>query len=268
VLFRSRALLAEDPELPQVACFDTGFHATMPRLARLFGLPRALADEGVVRYGFHGLSYDHIASVLADYDARAAAGRTIVAHLGSGASLCALQAGRSVATTMGFSALDGLVMGTRPGNLDPGVLLYLMREKGMDAATLERLLYKESGLLGLSGLSNDMRDLEASEAPESREAIQLFCYRIGREIGSLAAALGGLDALVFTAGIGENSAFVRKEVMALTAWLGLEPDGEANAAGGPRISTADSAVGCWVIPTDEDLVIARQTRDLIWPKRL
>lgn len=258
-----RALLERDPDLPQVACFDTAFHADMPRIARLFGLPRALEHEGLVRYGFHGLSYEYIASVLGSYDPAAAAGRTVVAHLGSGASLCALSGGRSIASTMGFSALDGLVMGTRPGQLDPGVLLYLVREKGMDAPALERLLYKESGLLGLSGISNDMRDLEASEAPDAKEAIQVFCYRIAREIGSLAAALGGLDALVFTAGIGEHSPPVRARVMELCAWLGLTADAAANAAGGPRISGEGSRVSAWVIPTDEDLTIARHTRDLI-----
>ncbi|GAB5469850.1 MAG: acetate kinase [Rhodospirillales bacterium] len=258
-----KTLSARDPDLAQVACFDTAFHATQPRIARLFGLPRALAEEGVLRYGFHGLSYEFIASVLPHYDGLAASGRTIVAHLGSGASLCALQGGRSVATSMGFSALDGLIMGTRPGLLDPGVLLYLLRQKGMSADELETLLYKESGLLGLSGISNDMRDLLASDVPEAAEAVALFCYRCAREIGSLAAALGGLDALVFTAGVGERAVAIRERIMEQCAWLGLAVDQVANAAGGPRLSRPESQVSAWVIPTDEDLMIASHTRDLL-----
>jgi len=258
-----RRLLDEYPALPQVACFDTGFHRTLPRLARLFGLPRALSEAGLLRYGFHGLSYEYIVTRLPDLDARAARGRTLVAHLGNGASLCALRAGESVETTMGFSALDGLLMGTRPGTLDPGVLLYLLQEKGMDPARLERLLYHESGLLGVSGISNDMRELLASDDPRAKEAIALFSYRLVGEIGRLAAVLGGLDALVFTGGIGEHAAPVRAQVCQALAWLGLVLDGEANARHGPRISAAGSAVSAWVIPTDEDLMIAEHTRAIL-----
>jgi acetate kinase len=258
-----RRLLEAYPALPQVACFDTGFHRTLPRLARLFGLPRALADAGVLRYGFHGLSYEYVAARLPEVDARAARGRTIVAHLGNGASLCALRAGESVETTMGFSALDGLLMGTRPGALDPGVPLYLLQEKGMDPARLAKLLYHECGLLGVSGVSNDMRELLASDEAPAKEAVALFCYRLVGEIGRLAAVLGGLDALVFTGGIGEHAAPVRAQVCEALAWLGLALDGEANARHGPRLSAQDSAVSAWVIPTDEDLVIARHTRALL-----
>ncbi len=255
-----KTLAARRPALPQVACFDTAFHLTQPRLAQLFAIPRPLSDEGVRRYGFHGLSYEYVASVLAEYDARAAAGRSVVLHLGNGASMCALASGRSVATTMGFTALDGLPMGTRCGALDPGVLLYLMDERGLDARALERLLYEESGLLGVSTVSSDMRALLASSDPRAREAIGLFCYRIGRELGSLTAALGGLDAIVFTAGIGEHAAPVRAAVCRDAAWLGVELDEAANAAGGPRVSTGASRVAAWVIATDEELMIARHTR--------
>jgi len=258
-----RALMARDPDLPQVACFDTAFHATAPAISQAFALPARITDRGVRRYGFHGLSYDHIAAVLPDHDPQAAAGRTIVLHLGNGASMCALDAGRSVASTMGFTALDGLPMGTRSGALDPGAILYLMQEMGMDAAAIERLLYRESGLLGVSGLSSDMRDLLASNAPAARFAVEMFAYRIGREIGSLAAALGGLDALVFTAGIGENAAEIRAMAAERAAWLGVAIDAAANAAHGPRISTPDSRVRVWVIPTDEEGVIARHTRGLL-----
>ena len=258
-----RRLLDDYPELPQVACFDTGFHRTLPRLARLFGLPRALADAGVLRYGFHGLSYEYIAARLPEVDARAARGRTIVAHLGNGASVCAMRAGESIETTMSFSALDGLLMGTRPGSLDPGVLLYLMREKGMDAARLELLLYHHCGLLGVSGTSSDMRELLSSGAPAAKEAVQLFCYRIVGEIGRLVAVLGGLDALVFTGGIGEHAAPIRARVCESLAWLRLALDDDANARHGPRISTPASAVRAWVIPTDEDRMIAQHTRSLM-----
>jgi len=258
-----RTMAAQHPSLPQVACFDTAFHAGQPTLAREYAIPRALGDAGVRRYGFHGLSYEYIASVLTEHDPRAASGRTVVLHLGNGASMCALAGGRSVATTMGFTALDGLVMGTRCGAIDPGVLLYLMDEHGMDARGLERLLYKESGLLGVSTLSSDMRELLASSDPRAREAVELFCYRIVRELGSLAAALGGLDAVVFTAGIGEHAAPVREAVCRDSAWLGVELDAAANTAGGPRISTPASRVTVWVIPTDEELMIARHTRTLL-----
>ncbi len=254
-----RVVAARMPGVPQVACFDTAFHASAPDLAQSFALPDAITSRGVRRYGFHGLSFEYIASVLADHDPRAAAGRTIVLHLGNGASMCALAAGRSVATTMGFTAVDGLPMGTRSGTLDPGVLLYLMDELRMDARAIENLIYRESGLLGVSGISSDMRVLRASDDPRAQRAIDLFCYRIGRELGSLAAALQGLDAIVFTAGIGEHAAGVRAAVCRAAGWLGLDFDAAANERGGPRISTATSAVGAWVIPTDEELMIARHT---------
>jgi acetate kinase len=258
-----RELMARDPDLPQVACFDTAFHAEAPAVSQAFALPARITERGVRRYGFHGLSYDHIAASLPEHDPAAAAGRTIVLHLGNGASMCALEGGRSVASTMGFTALDGLPMGTRSGALDPGVLLYLMQEMGMDVAAIERLLYRESGLLGVSGLSSDMRELLSSDAPAARFAVELFTYRIGREIGSLTAALGGLDALVFTAGIGENSAEIRAMVAGRAAWLGVALDPDANAARGPRISTEASRVRVWVIPTDEEGVIARHTARLL-----
>lgn len=251
------------PALPQVACFDTAFHHTIPPLAQRYALPRTLTEEGVRGYGFHGLSYEYIAGELPKWDPAAAAGRTVVAHLGSGASLCALVGGRSVACTLGFSGLDGLVMGTRPGRLDPGILLYLMQVKGMDAQAIENLLYKESGLLGVSGLSNDMRDLLASTDPQAREAVELFIYRAARELGSMAAAAGGLDALVFTAGIGEHAAAVRAGICAQAAWLGVRLDTPANQRHGPRISTPDSAVAVWVIPANEELMIARHTWTLV-----
>ena len=258
-----RTLAARLPDLPQVACFDTGFHSAQASVARVFALPRELSDAGVRRYGFHGLSYEYIASVLPQYDARAAAGRTIVLHLGNGASMCAMHAGRSVATTMGFTAVDGLPMGTRTGSLDPGVLLYLMDERGMDARAIETLIYKRSGLLGVSGLSSDMRELLESRHPHAEEAIELFCYRIGRELGSLAAALGGLDAIVFTAGIGEHAAPIRDRVCRAASWLGLTLDATANARHGPRISGPDSRVAAWVIATDEERMIAGHTRSIL-----
>jgi acetate kinase len=258
-----RTLFDRMPEVPQVACFDTGFHRTQPELAQAFALPRELSEAGVRRYGFHGLSYEYIASVLPAHDSRAAAGRSIVLHLGNGASMCAIAAGRSIATTMGFTAVDGLPMGTRSGSLDPGVVLYLMDECKMDARAIETLLYRRSGLLGVSGLSSDMRELLESDHPHAREAVALFCYRIGRELGSLAAALGGLDAIVFTAGIGEHAAAVRETVCRDAAWLGVALDHAANAHHGPRISTPDSRVAVWVIATDEESMIARHTRDVL-----
>jgi acetate kinase len=251
------------PGLPQVACFDTSFHRTQPTVAHTFALPRRYAEEGVVRYGFHGLSYEYIASALPGLDARAAAGRTVVAHLGNGASMCALRGGQSVASTMSFTAVDGLMMGTRCGSLDPAVMLYLMDRHGMGARALEKLIYNESGLLGVSGVSSDMRTLLASPDPHAAEAIDLFVYRIGRELGSLAAALGGLDALVFTGGIGENAAVIRARVCRDAAWLGVELDEAANEARGPRISRPDSRAAAWVVPTNEELMIARHTRRLI-----
>jgi acetate kinase len=255
-----RLLLANQPQLPQVACFDTAFHRHQPEVAQAFALPSEITDRGVRRYGFHGLSYEYIASVLSEYDARAAAGRAVVLHLGNGASLCAIQGGISVASTMGFTAVDGLPMGTRSGNLDPGVVLYLMDELKMDARAIEKLLYQQSGLLGVSGISSDMRTLLASDEPRAKFAVELFVYRIGRELGSLAAALGGLDALVFTAGIGEHAAPIRERVCQAAAWLGVELDPAANAAGGPRISAENSRIPAWVIPTNEELMIARHTR--------
>ena len=258
-----RALLERSPQLPQVACFDTAFHASAPALAQAFALPKAITDRGVRRYGFHGLSYEYIASVLPQHDERAAKGRTIVLHLGNGSSMCAMASCRSVASTMGFTAADGLPMGTRCGNLDPGVMLYLLDELEMDARAIEKLIYQQSGLLGVSGISSDMRTLEASSEPGARTAIDLFVYRIGRELGSLAAALGGLDAIVFTAGIGENSASLRERVCRDAAWLGVELDAAANESGGPRISTPKSRVAAWVFPTNEELMIARQTRALL-----
>jgi acetate kinase len=255
------------PHLPQVACFDTSFHRTQPGVAQAFALPRRYAEEGVLRYGFHGLSYEYIASVLPGIDARAAAGRTVVAHLGNGASMCALKGGKSVASTMSFTAVDGLPMGTRCGALDPGVILYLMDHHGMDARALEKLIYHESGLLGVSGLSSDMRTLLASPDERAAEALDLFVYRIGRELGSLAAALGGLDALVFTGGIGENAATIRARVCRDASWLGLETDETANAAHGPCISRPESRVTAWVIPTNEELMIAQHSRRLLAGKR-
>jgi acetate kinase len=258
-----RTLLAARPELPQVACFDTAFHRTQPPLAQAFALPAEITEAGVRRYGFHGLSYAYIASVLERYDARAAAGRTVVLHLGNGASMCAVRAGASVASTMGFTAVEGLPMGTRCGSIDPGVILYLMDQRGMDARAVEKLIYQQSGLLGVSGVSSDMRTLLKSAEPRAKLAVDLFVYRIGRELGSLAAALGGVDALVFTGGIGENAAEIRARVCRDAAWLGLEPDAAGNDRGGPRISAAGSRVAAWVIPTNEELVIATQTRALV-----
>jgi acetate kinase len=258
-----RFLLERAPELLQVACFDTSFHRSNAEITQMFGLPSAFHEAGVRRYGFHGLSYEYIASVLPAYDTRAAAERCIVLHLGNGSSMCALEAGRSVASTMGFTGLDGLVMGTRCGNLDPGVLLFLMDQRGMDARAIERLIYTQSGLLGVSGISGDMRILLASEDPRARRAVDLYLYRIRREMGSLAAALGGVDAIVFTGGIGENAVPIRAGACRDAGWLGVELDSSANARGGPRISTIGSRVQAWVIPTNEELMIARHTRRML-----
>jgi acetate kinase len=257
-----RALLAHSPQLPQVACFDTAFHRTLPDVEQAFALPPAITARGVRRYGFHGLSYEYIASALPAVDPEAAQGRTVVAHLGNGASMCALRGGASIATTMGFTAVDGLMMGTRTGALDPGVMLYLMDEMKMDARALENLIYKESGLLGVSGVSSDMRTLLASDEPRAALAVRLFCHRIARELGSLAATLHGIDALVFTGGIGEHAAPIRERVVAAADWLGLTLDREANARDGPRIS-APGPARAWVIPTNEELMIARQTQALL-----
>ncbi len=254
-----RALLESMPQLPQIACFDTAFHRGQPPVAQAFALPKSISERGVIRYGFHGLSYEYVAGVMPDYDSRAAAGKVIVMHLGNGASMCAIAGGRSVASTMGFTAADGLLMGTRCGNLDPGVVLYLMDELGMDARAIEKLIYQQSGLLGVSGISSDMRTLEASSQPDAKAAIDLYIYRIGRELGSLVAALGGLDAIVFTAGIGENSRSLRERVCRDAEWLGVELDVEANQRGICCVSTAASRVSAWVIPTNEELMIARHT---------
>jgi acetate kinase len=259
-----RILQRRFPDLPQIACFDTAFHRNQPQIAQLFALPHAMTEAGVRRYGFHGLSYAYIASVLAEYDPALATGRVVVAHLGNGASLCALDGRRSVATTMGFSALDGLPMGTRCGSLDAGVIFYMLREMKLSAEEAERVLYTRSGLLGVSGLSSDMRKLRALAAtdPDAQLAIDLFVYRIGREIGSLVAALGGIDAFVFTGGIGENDVATRAEVLRGAAWAGFELDAAANASGGPRL-TRGPGPAAWVIPTDEELMIARGTRDVL-----
>jgi acetate kinase len=258
-----RAVARFAPNLPQVACFDTAFHRTQPRLSQMFALPRRFTEQGVLRYGFHGLSYEYIASILPTIDPRAASGRTVVAHLGNGASLCAMRNCRSVATTMGFTPLDGLLMGTRCGAIDPGVLLYLMQSQNMEADALEDLLYEQSGLLGISGISSDVRTLLASNDPRATEAIELFVYRIGRELGSMAAALGGLDALVFTGGIGENAAAIRQRVCQGAAWLGIEPDESANTSGKSCITRAASRPAAWIIPTNEELMIAMHTKRLL-----
>jgi acetate kinase len=256
-------IAAAAPGIPQIACFDTAFHRSQAALAQEFALPRDLTAAGVRRYGFHGLSYDFIVSRLHEIDPALARGRLVIAHLGNGASLCAVAQGRSVASTMGFTAVDGLMMGTRCGALDPGVLLYLMQERGFDAKAIEDLIYRRSGLLGVSGISSDMRSLRQSKAPEAREAIDLFVYRIVREIGSLAAALGGLDGLVFTAGIGEHDPETRAEVAAGCGWLGLKLDAARNTLGSGRISADGAAVSVWIVPTDEERMIARYTSQVL-----
>ena len=258
-----RAISSWDPELPQVACFDTSFHRCQPRVAQLFGLPRQLSDEGIIKYGFHGLSYEYIASVLPDHIDRRADGRVIVAHLGNGASMCAMSRRQSIATSMGFTALHGLMMGRRCGTLDAGVVLYLIQQKGMSAPDVEHLLYHESGLLGVSGISNDMHTLENSTNPHAREAIDLYCYRAAGELAKLITALGGLDTVVFTAGIGENSSAVRKNICDRLNWLGVELNEIANAKNATSISAAGSGIDVLVIPTNEEAVIARSVRALI-----
>jgi acetate kinase len=252
-----RAMLAELPGIPEVACFDTAFHRTVPEVARVYALPPRFAEAGVRRYGFHGLSYEYVASVLPQLDPRAASGRTVVFHLGNGSSMCALAGGRSVATTMGFTAVDGLPMGTRCGTLDPGVVLFMFDEMKLSVREVERLIYHESGMLGMSGVSSDMRELVASDAPAARLAVDVYVYRALRELGSLAAALGGLDALVFTGGIGENRHEIRGRICRGAAWLGLELDEDANLRHERRISAAASRVAAYVLPTAEELMIAR-----------
>jgi acetate kinase len=251
------------PDVPQVACFDTSFHRGQPAVAEVIPLPRDICRAGVQRYGFHGLSYEYIASVLPQVAPEIASGRVIVAHLGSGASLCALKNGRSVDHSLGFTALDGLCMGTRPGAVDPGVVLYLFQNLGLSAKEVEAILYKKSGLLGISGISNDMRDLIGSSEPGARLAVDYFVYRAAKEIGALAAVLGGIDGMVFTAGIGENSPEIRARICESSAWLGIDLDREQNARRGPRISRTDSRVSAWVIPTNEELMIARHTGMLL-----
>ena len=258
-----RAVSAIAPHVPQVACFDTAFHRSAPLLAQEFALPRALSAKGVRRYCFHGLSYEYIMSVIPHVAPDYVGGKLIVAHLGNGASMCAIAGGRSIATTMGFTPVDGLPMGTRTGTLDPEVILYLLEHEGMDAKAIEDLIYERSGLLGVSGLSSDMRTLLASDAPGAKEAVDLFIYRIGRELGSLAAALSGLDALVFTGGIGEHATEIRARVCLGAQWIGISLDEAANAAGGSRISCPAAKVSAWVIPTDENLMIARHTSHLL-----
>ena len=262
-----RALREARPTLVQVACFDTAFHRGHPEVADRFALPDTLYQEGMRRYGFHGLSYEYIQRALRDAAPALAEGRVVVAHLGSGASMCALKGGRSIESTMGFTALDGLPMGTRCGAIDPGVLLYLLTTKGWDVEALEQLLYHDSGLRGLSGLSNDLRDLEASDSPAAKLAIDYFVYRICRELGALSACLQGLDGLVFTAGIGENAPEIRRRVCQESAWLGIALDEAANSAGGPKISTGASRVGVYVIPTDEERMIALHTLDILSARR-
>jgi acetate kinase len=258
-----RVAQAVRPDLPQVACFDTAFHQGHAEVVTRFALPRVWHDRGVRRYGFHGLSYEFVAGRLAVLDPDLAGGRVIIAHLGAGASLCALRAGQSVDTTMGFTALDGLMMATRCGALDPGVILYLQQQAGMTPGEVQALLYEQSGLLGVSGVSSDMRALLASAEPAARDAVDLFIFRIVREIGALSASMGGLDGLVFTAGIGENAAAVRAGVAERLAWMGLRLDGEANAKGAGLISRADSRLKAWVVPTNEEAMIARHTLDLV-----
>jgi acetate kinase len=251
------------PGVPQVACFDTSFHRDHAPVADLIPLPREVCQGGLQRYGFHGLSYEYIASTLPEVAPEIAKGKVIVAHLGSGASLCALNDGQSVDTTMGFTAVEGLCMGTRPGSIDPGAVLYLFQNLGLSVKEVETILYKKSGLIGISGISNDMRDLLGRAEPEARLAVDYFIYRIAKEIGALAAALGGVDAVVFTAGIGENSPEIRQRVCEASAWLGIDIDANANDRKETRISTAQSKTSVWVIPTNEELMIALHTGELL-----
>ena len=261
------AVFERMPDVPQVACFDTSFHRGHAAVAELVPLPRDLCKSGLERYGFHGISYEYIASVLPEVAPEIANGRVIVAHLGSGASMCALKDRKSIDSTLGFTALDGLCMGTRPGALDPGLVLYLFQGLGLSAKQVEEILYQKSGLLGVSGISNDMRNLLGRSEPEARLAVDYFVYRAVKEIGALTAVLGGVDALVFTAGIGEHSAEIRQRISEASAWLGIELDAPANAGNGPRISTAASKVSVWVIPTNEELMIALHTADLLGLRR-
>jgi acetate kinase len=258
-----RALLSRFPELPQIACFDTAFHRGHSPVADHYAIPERFYAEGVRRYGFHGLSYEYVAERLCQVAPAVAGGRVLIAHLGSGASMCALNNGRSIESTMGFTALDGLAMGTRPGQIDPGVVLYLIAEKGMEPAAVQDLLYRESGLKGLSGVSNDMRELLSSSSPQAKFAVDYFVYRAGLNAGMLTAALGGLDAFVFTAGIGERSVIIRARIAKALAWCGVVLDEAANERSEQMISTSGSRVGVYVVPTDEELMIARHTLALL-----
>jgi acetate kinase len=262
-----KSLLANFPSLPQVACFDTAFHRGHDRVADQYAIPYLLYEEGVRRYGFHGLSYEYVAKTLPKVAPDIAAGRVIVAHLGSGASMCALKGGRSVESTMGFTALDGLPMGTRPGQIDPGVVLYLLSEKGMTSGKVQDFLYRDCGLKGLSGVSNDMRELLESRDPRAAFAIDYFTYRVGLCAGMLAAALQGIDAFVFTAGIGENSSAIRARVAEKLAWLGVGLDSAENAKNSLKISRLDSRIPVYVVPTDEERMIAEHTLSILWTTR-
>ena len=261
------AVFERMPDVPQVACFDTSFHRGHDEVADLIPLPREIRDTGLQRFGFHGLSYEYISTVLPEFAPDIARGRVIVAHLGSGASLCAMKDLKSVDSTLGFTAVDGLCMGTRPGSVDPGAILYLFQNLGLSAKDVESILYKKSGLLGISGISNDMRVLLESSDPNARLAVDYFIYRVAKEIGALSAVLGGLDAIVFTAGIGENSPEIRRRICQASAWLGIELDAEANAARATKVSTPSSKVSAWVIPTNEELMIARHAGTLLGLRR-
>lgn len=258
-----RCLAERFPDLEQVACFDTAFHSTQPWHARTYGLPQALTDEGVCSYGFHGLSYEYVTQCLLDRRPDLADKHIVICHLGNGSSICAVRQGESVDTSMGFSALDGVPMGTRSGSVDPGVILYLMREKQMGLEAIEDLLYKQSGLLGVSGVSNDMKVLQESDDPQAAKAVELFCFRVAKEVAALAASMGGLDALVFTAGIGENSPQIRAMIAERLTWLGAKIDAGANAAKAFDIAAADSRLPVFVVPTNEEMMIARHTIDVL-----
>jgi acetate kinase len=256
-------LARNHPELDQVACFDTAFHSTQPWRAKAYALPRELSDEGVCKYGFHGLSYEYVTQQLLATHPELAKGHIVICHLGNGSSLCAVKDGRSMDTTMGFTALDGVPMGTRSGSIDPGVLLYLMNEKQMDVAAIEDLLYRRSGLLGVSGLSNDMKVLQESTELYAKQAVELFCFRVAKEVGAMAASMGGLDALVFTAGIGENSPEIRELVAQQLEWLGVKLDAAANSGRQVNIAAADARVPTFVLPTNEELMIAKHTMNVL-----
>jgi len=258
-----QSLARNHPELDQVACFDTAFHSTQPWRAKAYALPRELSDEGLCKYGFHGLSYEYVTQQLLATHPELAKGHIVICHLGNGSSLCAVKDGRSMDTTMGFTALDGVPMGTRSGSIDPGVLLYLMHEKKMDVDAIEDLLYRRSGLLGVSGLSNDMKVLQESTELHAKQAVELFCFRVAKEVGAMAASMGGLDALVFTAGIGENSPEIRELVAQQLEWLGVKLDAAANSERQVDISAADARVPTFVVPTNEEMMIAKHTMNVL-----